>query len=117
MGAAGSPYAAFQRALKKGNVTVALAAARDLPKLNLRDSLALLVLIADKRPALYERAAVRWTARYLAERASVDLRETALVVAVLAALPGRRLETALAVLDALAGAVADRATSPGGRSA
>jgi len=31
MGAAGSPYAAFQRAMKAGNVTLALAEARDLP--------------------------------------------------------------------------------------
>jgi hypothetical protein len=68
MGAAGSPYAAFQRAMRAGNVTLAPAEARDLPKLNVAGSLALLLLIAEKDPRLYERAAVRWAGRFLLER-------------------------------------------------
>ena len=101
MRAAGSPFAPFQRAVKNGNVTLALAAARDLPQLNLADSLALVVLIAEKQPALYECAAVRWTPRYLAERRGVELPEAGLVVAALAALPGARRDAALAVLETL----------------
>ena len=81
MGAAGSPYAAFKRALKTGNVTLALAEARDLPKLNLADALDLVALLAEKQPELFERAAVRWTSRYLAERHVGSLAEANLVVA------------------------------------
>jgi hypothetical protein len=84
MGAAGSPYAAFQRAMKAGNVTLALAEARDLPKLNLADSLALLVLIAEKEPRLYERAAVRFAGRYLLEHKGATLRDGAFILALLA---------------------------------
>jgi hypothetical protein len=91
VGAAGSPYAAFQRALKSGNVTLALAEARDMPKLNLADSLRLLVLIAEKRPELYERAAVRWAGRYLLERPGVTLAEAQVLLGALAANdPGTR---------------------------
>ena len=71
MGAAGSPYAGFKRALSARNVTLALAEARDLPKINLADSLALLVLIAEKRADLYDRAAVRYVG---AERKARALR-------------------------------------------
>ena len=81
MGAAGSPYAAFKRALKAGDVTLALAEARDLPKLNLADALELVALLAEKQPDLFERAAVRWVVRYLDERHVASLAEANLVVA------------------------------------
>jgi hypothetical protein len=35
LGAAGHPYASFQRALKRRNVLMAVAAAKDLPQLSL----------------------------------------------------------------------------------
>ena len=41
MGAAGSPYAAFRRALDRRNLTLALAEARDLPVVGLADALEL----------------------------------------------------------------------------
>ncbi len=68
MGAAGSPYAAFQRALKARNVALALAEARDMPKLNLPDVLELVLLLREERHDLFERAAVRFAGRYLLER-------------------------------------------------
>jgi hypothetical protein len=48
LGAAGHPYASFQRALKRRNVLMAVAAARDLPQLSLLDALELTVLVARK---------------------------------------------------------------------
>ncbi|MBD0328572.1 MAG: hypothetical protein ICV64_00490 [Thermoleophilia bacterium] len=102
MGAAGSPYAAFQRAIKTRNVTLALAEARDMPTLNLADALELVVLIAEKRPDLYERAALRWLARYFGERTVTTLAEAQLVVAALAALPGRHGGDAYPLLAAAA---------------
>jgi hypothetical protein len=68
MGAAGSPYAAFRRALDQRNLTRALVEARSLPQVNLADALELLLLMRDR--ALLERydlAAARWLGRYCVE--------------------------------------------------
>jgi len=86
MGAASSSYGAFRRALKSRNLTLALAEARDLPRVNLADALALLLLIRDTAPDTYGRAAGRWLGRYCAETPGVDLDEAALVLGALAAL-------------------------------
>jgi hypothetical protein len=101
VGAAGSPYAAFRRALAARNVALALAEARDLPKLNLADGVELLVLIAEKQPALYECAAVRWACRYLSER-TTTLADAQLALAALAAVPGPDGEAASTLLAGLA---------------
>jgi hypothetical protein len=101
VGAAGSAYAAFQRALRARDATHALAEARDIPRLNLADSLALVVLIAEQRPELFERAAVRWAGRFVLERRDVSLAEAALAVAGLAALRGHRRRDALTLLEGL----------------
>jgi hypothetical protein len=91
VGASGSPYAAFQRALKSRNVTLALAEAREMPRLNLYDALRLVVLIGEEKPELYERAAVRWAGRYLLERPGVTLAEAQVLFNALAANePGTR---------------------------
>jgi len=81
VGAAGSPYAGFKRALSARNVTLALAEARDLPKLNLADSLTLLVLIAEKRADLSSARPCAICSR----RRGVTLGEAQLVLAALAA--------------------------------
>ena len=83
VGAAGSPYAAFRRALQARNATLALAEARDMPRLGLPDMLELVVLVAEQRPELYQRAAVRFAGRYLLDRPRVRLTEAALVLALL----------------------------------
>ena len=96
----GGPYANFQRALKGGNLTVIRAAATELPAINLVDALQVCVLMADQRPELFERAALRWLARYAVERkdASLDgLREAADAFAGLAA----DREASLATLQGL----------------
>jgi hypothetical protein len=86
MGAEGSSYGAFKRALRSRNLTLALAEARHLPRINLADALALLLLIRDTAPDTYGRAAGRWLGRYCAETPSVDLDQAALVLGALAAL-------------------------------
>jgi hypothetical protein len=84
MGAAGSPYAAFSRALRSRNLTLALAEARDLPVVNLADALELLLLlIRDKPPERYERASARWLARYCLEVPGVTLSEAMLAASAL----------------------------------
>lgn len=85
-GAAGSPYAAFSRALRARNLTLALAEARDLPVVGLADALELLLLIRDQQPARYDCAAARWLARYCLEVPGVDLPEATLAAAALSTL-------------------------------
>jgi hypothetical protein len=55
----GHPYAEFQRALKNGNVWVAEAVARELPKVSLDDALKLVHLYAEKESPKYEPAALK----------------------------------------------------------
>lgn len=95
----GSPYGRFQRALKTGNVNLALAAARELPKINLSDSLRLCLLLRDTD--LFERAALRWHGRYCREVVAIELDEAQAVLACLAALLGPRAEVAARTLCAL----------------
>lgn len=72
---AGSPYSRFQRALSTGNLTIIRAAAAELPAIRLDDALQVCVLLRDREPESYERAAVRWIGRYCAERRDVTLED------------------------------------------
>ena len=56
------------------------AAATELPAVNLEDALRVCVVVADQRPDLFERAALRWLGRYALERKDAtiaNLREAA----------------------------------------
>jgi hypothetical protein len=64
----GHPYAEFQRALKNGNLWVAEAVARELPKVSLEDALKLVHLYAEKKPPKFQPAARRWLKRYIDEQ-------------------------------------------------
>jgi hypothetical protein len=68
--------------------------------LTLGDALALCVVLADRDPARYPRAASRWVARFALEAPDVTLEETQLVAAALAALPTSKV-LALALLREL----------------
>jgi hypothetical protein len=70
MGDAGSAYARFQRALATGNLALIRAAAAELPQVDLGDALAVCMAIRDAEPERFERAALRWLARYAVERAN-----------------------------------------------
>ena len=83
MTSGGHRYAEFQRALKNGNVWVAEAVARELPRVSLEDALKLVHLYAAKGSPKYERAAMRWLERYLTE-SSPTLRNFAKVTRELA---------------------------------
>jgi hypothetical protein len=97
--AQGSAYMRFRRALDRENVTEALSAASELGFVGLAEALELTLLLADKEPEKYDRAAARWHVRFLQEVPNVDLRESQAVLALLAAIPSNRLAaTALADL-------------------
>lgn len=65
----GGSYANFERALGTGNLTLIHAAASELPTVNLGDALAVCMAIREAEPERYERAALRWLARFCGERA------------------------------------------------
>lgn len=69
----------FRRAIERGALWMAEDAARELPNLSLEDALQLVHLYGERGSPKYERAAVRWVQRYLAE-ASPSLTQLAGVV-------------------------------------
>jgi hypothetical protein len=81
----------FRRALDRGNVTEALSAANELQFVGLAEALELTLLLADGEDARYERAALRWHARFVYETKNVDIRESVAVLALLTAIPANRL--------------------------
>jgi hypothetical protein len=64
----GSPYARFRRALELGKLPLVLAAAAELPRLDLEDGLRVLVLMAEQDRGRFDRAAVRWLGRLALDR-------------------------------------------------
>jgi len=90
----------FRRALDRGNVTEALsAAASELQFVGLAEAVEPTLLLAEKEPEKYDRAAARWHVRFLEEVPNVDLREDQAVLALLGAIRVNRLAaTALAEL-------------------
>jgi selenocysteine lyase/cysteine desulfurase len=84
----------FRRALDRGNVTEALSAASELQFVGLAEALELTLLLADKEPEKYNRAAARWHVRFLQEVPNVDLCENQAVLALLGAIPANRLSAA-----------------------
>lgn len=70
MGNAGSSYPRFQRALATGNLQLIRAAAAELPRVDLGDALSVCMAIRDAEPERFERAALRWLARYAVEKAA-----------------------------------------------
>jgi hypothetical protein len=80
LGLARRPVRGVPGALKNGNVWVADAVARELPKVSLEDALKLVHLYAEKESPKFEKAAIKWLRRYLNE-ASPELSDLAKVVA------------------------------------
>jgi hypothetical protein len=77
----------FQRALERGAAVEAISAAKAMGGLSLGDALALCVVLAERNPAQYDRAAGRWLSRFLEETPDASVEEVQLVTAALAALP------------------------------
>ena len=84
-----------------------MAAARDLPQVNLGDALELTVLIARKDPRRHPRAAARWLLRLLEKDPAATIEEAALAASSLVALTGVGHQEAAAALRTMA----ERATS------
>jgi hypothetical protein len=78
----GHPYATYRRAIDRKQLPAAWAAAHDLGRLNLADALDLVLLVAEQEANKYPRVALRWHARYCAER-DVTLAEAQAVLALL----------------------------------
>ena len=62
-----------RRALKTGNLTLIRNAAAELPRVDLGDALAVCVAIRHAEPERFERAALRWLARFCLERREATL--------------------------------------------
>jgi hypothetical protein len=75
MTSSGSAYARFRRALESGNLTLVRTTAAELPNVSLDDALHVCVLLRDREPERYERAAVRWIARFCVERVDVSIED------------------------------------------
>jgi hypothetical protein len=96
----GGPYQRFRRALAIGRLPLVLAAAAELPRLDVADALEVLLLMADQDEARYPRAAARWLGRLALERPGVMLADVRLAAAACEVLPAQ--PEAVALLRALA---------------
>jgi hypothetical protein len=96
----GCPYTRFRRALATGNLLLIRAAAAELPQVSLGDALMVCVAIRDAKPERFERAAIRWLARYCVERPAVTLTEVRSAVEAFERM-ALRPEDALATLQRL----------------
>jgi hypothetical protein len=97
----GSPYMRFRRALDRGNVTEALSSASELDHVGLTEALELCLLLRDKAPDRFSRAALRWHGR-LCREVDVTLEEAQAVLAAFVLLGGdRKRNAALALAEFL----------------
>jgi len=78
------------------------ATARELGRLTPAETLSLLLLYAEKEPAKYERAALRWFGRYVTEGKAVSLLKAQLALAALSELRAGEREAAAKLLSELA---------------
>ena len=92
MSVKGTSYANFRRALASRNLTIIRAAAAELPQVPLADALEVCVVMAERDPDLYPRAAARWLARYVLDR-DVGLDEVESALDALLDLPERPSES------------------------
>ncbi len=101
MGDAGSAHARFRRALATGNMFLIRTTAAELPSVDLGDALAVCVAIRDAEPERFERASLRWIARYAIEQAHT-IEDVRRAVEAFVAMP-QRPNDALVTLQALCG--------------
>ena len=83
----GSAYGRFRRALQTGNLALVRTAAAELPAIRLEDALGICLLIRDRDPDLYERAALRWVGRLALEASTVTLADVRAAADALSRLP------------------------------
>jgi hypothetical protein len=88
VGEHGSAYARFRRAIDRGNTTAALSAAAELETVGLTEALELTLLLREDQRR-FDRACVRWTARYVSDYGT-PLEEAQAVLALLSAVRTER---------------------------
>jgi hypothetical protein len=98
----GSARTVFRRALERRNLVVAEIEAREVGKLDLRETLELTALIAQNDRPRSDRYRVRWLQRCLDEKA-LSIQDAVLVASALNALGGPRKDEALALLRSATG--------------
>jgi hypothetical protein len=97
----GSAFMRLRRALDRGNVTEAFSAASELEHVGLGEALELCLLLRDKAPERYPRAALRWHGR-LSQEVDVSLEEAQAILAALVVMAGERKgNAAFALADLL----------------
>jgi hypothetical protein len=96
------PRAIFKRAIERGNLVIAEATAREIGGLTLEEALRLLFFYAEHDPIKFERAALRWLARYATEGKAVSLLKAQLALSALAELRAGEREAAAKMLMELA---------------
>jgi hypothetical protein len=79
----------FRRALDRGNVSEALSASAELQHVGLVEALELCLLLRDRAPERFPRAALRWHGR-LCREVDVSLEEAQAVLAALVLMAGER---------------------------
>jgi hypothetical protein len=97
----GSAHGRFSRSIANRNLRGAETAARELGWLSLEDALQLCTLYAASDRARYERAALRWLERLLAER-RLSLEEAGLAVGALSELRNGKSAASMFTLRRLA---------------
>ena len=98
MTAQAHPRAIFSRAIERGKSVAAEASAREIKRLTLEEALRLLFLYAEKEPIKYERAALRWLARYVSDGKAVSLLKAQLALSALAEIRAGEREAATKLL-------------------
>jgi hypothetical protein len=96
-----SASARFRHALDRGNLTEALSSASELEHVGLAEALELCLLLRDKAPERYPRAALRWHGR-LCREVNVSLEEAQAILAALVLMASeRKSNAAFALADLL----------------
>ncbi len=84
----GHPYRWFTTALRRGDLVGVRSAAAELGhRVNLVDALSIVLLMAQRGDASFDRAATRWLARFVIERPAAGREELRQGLAALQALP------------------------------
>jgi hypothetical protein len=91
----------FRRALDRGNVTEALSSASELEHVGLAEALELCLLLLEREPHRYGRAALRWHGNYCRAFPDIELDEGLAVLGCLAAFRAPRASAAARALAEL----------------
>jgi hypothetical protein len=94
------PWPLVRNALDRGDLDWLRHNASQLAPIRLTDALRICLIVRDREPASFERAAVRWLARFAQEARDVKLADVKLAAEALGALP-RDAHTAMEDLSTL----------------